>query len=119
MQIRKCMEKNKWTKEGELKPYFIVRKDLTVHESIILKGRKLVIPRKFRQRILQLAHESLQGVLKTKQLLREKVWWSRMDTDLEEMIKTCHACQIMTNPTQTLPVNTTKLPDHPWKNTWN
>jgi hypothetical protein len=48
------MEKNKWKKEGELKPYFIVRKDLTVHESIILKGRKLVIPRKLRQRILQL-----------------------------------------------------------------
>jgi hypothetical protein len=44
------MEKYKWTKEGELKPYFIVRKDLTVHESIILKGRKLVIPRKLRQR---------------------------------------------------------------------
>jgi hypothetical protein len=40
----------------------------------------LVIPRKLRQRILQLAHESHQGVLKTKQLLREKVWWSRMDT---------------------------------------
>jgi hypothetical protein len=41
-KIRKCMGKNKWTKEGELKPYLIVRKDLTVHESIILKGRKLV-----------------------------------------------------------------------------
>jgi hypothetical protein len=52
------MGKNKWTKEGELKSYLIVRKDLTVHESIILKGRKLVIPRKLRQRILQLAHES-------------------------------------------------------------
>jgi hypothetical protein len=47
-KIRECIEKNKWTKEGELKPYFIVRKDLTVHESIILKGRKLVIPRKLR-----------------------------------------------------------------------
>jgi hypothetical protein len=35
-------------------------------------GRKLVIPHKLRQRILQLAHESHQGVLKTKQLLREK-----------------------------------------------
>jgi hypothetical protein len=71
-KIRECIEKNNWTKEGELKPYFIVRKDLTVHESIILKGRTLVIPRKLRQRILQLAHESHQGVLKTKQLLREK-----------------------------------------------
>ena len=38
-----------------------------------------------------------------------------MDKDLEEMIKTCHACQIMANPTQATPVNTTKLPDRPWK----
>jgi hypothetical protein len=28
-KFRECIEKNKWTKEGELKPYFIVRKDLT------------------------------------------------------------------------------------------
>jgi hypothetical protein len=35
--------------------------------------------------------------------------------DLEEMIKTCHACQIMANPTQAPPVNTTKLLDRPWK----
>jgi hypothetical protein len=41
-----------------------------------------------------------------------------MDKDLKEMIKTCHACQIMANPTQAPPVNTTKLPDHPWNNTW-
>jgi hypothetical protein len=71
-KIRECIEKNKWTKEGELKPYFIVRKDLTVHESIILKGRKLVILHKLHQRILQLAHESHQGVLKTKQLLSSR-----------------------------------------------
>jgi hypothetical protein len=65
-KIRECIEKNKWTKEGELEPYFIVRKDLTVHESIILKGRKLVIPRKLRQRILQPAHESHQRCLENK-----------------------------------------------------
>ena len=38
-----------------------------------------------------------------------------MDKDLEEMIKTCHACQIMGNPTQAPPVNTTNLPERPWK----
>jgi hypothetical protein len=118
-KIRECIEKTKWTKEGELKPYFIVRKDLTVHESIILKGRKLVIPRKLRQRILQLAHESHQGVLKTKQPLREKVWWPRMDKDLEDMIKTCHACQMMASPTQAPPVNTTKTTSPPVDKTWN
>jgi hypothetical protein len=117
--IRECIEKNKWTKEGELKPYLIVRKDLTVHESIILKRRKLVIPRKLRQSILQLAHESHQGVLKTKQLLREKVWCPRMDKDLEEMIKTCHACQIIANPTQAplVKYNHTTIPSV--EKTWN
>ena len=28
-KIREYIEKNNWTKEGELKPYFIVCKDLT------------------------------------------------------------------------------------------
>jgi hypothetical protein len=41
-KIRECIEKNNWTKEGELKPYFIVRKDLTVHESIMFGGREWI-----------------------------------------------------------------------------
>jgi hypothetical protein len=62
------------------------------------------------------AHESHQGVAETKQLLREKVWWPGIDNDVETMIKNCHACQLLSNQSLPPPVNMSKLPDGPWKN---
>ena len=65
---------------------------------------------------MKLAHESHQGVAETKQLLREKVWWPGIDNDVETMIKNCHACQLLSNQSLPPPVNMSKLPDGPWKN---
>ena len=59
----------------ELKLFSQVRDKLTVNEAddLILKGTRIVIPKELRQRALALAHEGHQGIVKTKQLLREKL----------------------------------------------
>ena len=33
-------------------------------------------------------------IAKTKGLLREKVWWSGTDQDVEHLIKSCNSCQV-------------------------
>ena len=35
---------------------------------------------------------------KTKNLLRQKVWWPTLNHDVEEFIKHCHPCQLNTAP---------------------
>ena len=60
-------------------------------------------------------HESHQGIVKTKQLLRQKVWWPSIDIDVMSTIKTCHACQMTSVPPREPPVVMTKLPDGPWQ----
>lgn len=114
-KVRKCIESNKWIKSDPLKPYYQIRNELSVKGSIILKGNKLVIPFTLQKRLLELAHESHSGVVKTKQLLREKVWWPRIDEHVADMIKACHACQMTSIPPREPPVSMTKLPDGPWR----
>ena len=72
-----------------------------------------MIPYSLQKRLLELAHESHMGVVKTKQLLRQKVWWPRIDDHVAQMIKTCHACQMTSAPPREPPVVMTKLPDGP------
>jgi hypothetical protein len=67
---------------------------------VILKGNSLVIPYTPRKRVVQLAHEGHQGIVKTKQLLREKVWFCGLNAMVEETCKSCIACQAAT-PTKT------------------
>jgi len=47
--------------------------------SVVLRGTRIVIPDAFQLRIVNLAHEGHRGIVKTKSLLREKVWFAGID----------------------------------------
>ena len=61
----------------ELNRFKQVRHDLTVNDqtNIILRGRRIVVPAALRDKAISIAHEGHQGLVKTKQLLREKIWF--------------------------------------------
>ena len=70
--VRGCLASGNW--EGAPKSYVCVRNELTFIGHVILRGTRIVIPEKLRQRVLRLAHEGHQGTVKMKERLRSKVW---------------------------------------------
>ena len=114
-KIKEQIETEKWLKEPAYKPYYISRRELWISGDIILKGSKLVIPMNLRERILSTAHQHHLGIVKTKGLLREKVWWPGIDKDVEQMIKLCHACQVTgSGAVNYEPLEVTKIPATNW-----
>ena len=79
---------------AELKLFSRVREELTVNETddLILRGTRIVIPGALRQQTLSLAHEGHQGIVKTKQLLQEKIWFPKIDHEVESLLASCLAC---------------------------
>jgi hypothetical protein len=73
----------------------ILRNELSVARDgkILLRENRIVIPCSLRLHTLKLAHIGHQGVVKTKALLREKVWFPRIDAAVASLIKDCLACQ--------------------------
>ena len=70
---------NQWDYEI-VKPYRLIKDELTIgKQNVILRGSKIVIPTSLQQKAVDIAHESHQGISKTKALLREKVWFSGID----------------------------------------
>ncbi len=113
--VKEQIETEKWSKNAEYKPYFLSRKELWIKDDIILKGTKLVIPKNLRQRILSTAHQHHLGIVKTKGLLREKVWWPGIDQEVEKLIKECHACQVTGSGTVNYePLTATTIPSTNW-----
>ena len=95
-KLSTCISNNRWSRsDAELSPFSKVRHQLMTKSGLVLKGQRIVIPKSLRARTLQLAHESHQGIVKTKALLREKVWWPGMDKDVEDMISKCIPCLSM------------------------
>ena len=111
--VRDCLVSGNW--EGAPKSYVCVRNELTFIGHVILRGTRIVIPGKLRQRVLRLAHEGHQGIVKMKERLRSKVWWPGVDKDAERKCRECYGCQLVTKETIIPPVRTTPMPERPWQ----
>ena len=46
-----------------------------------------------REEVLNILHDTHPGIVKMKSLARGYVWWPKMDTNLEEKVKSCATCQ--------------------------
>ena len=91
--LKKCIHTNKL--KPELKDYHKVHNDISVSNELVMLNNKIIIPSSLQQTVLKLAHEGHQGMVRTKQRLRSKVWWPKMNSDVEQFINSCHSCQIV------------------------
>lgn len=113
--VRKCIQTGNWNNQPIDKQYITVQSELSCVGNIVLRGTRLVMPSSLRKQTLMLAHEGHQGIVKTKQRLRSKVWWPGMDKSAEAICKTCHECQLVGAAARPEPLITTPLPNRPWE----
>ncbi|CAB3989654.1 Transposon Tf2-9 poly [Paramuricea clavata] len=117
-RVTSAVKEDRWNKTDScLSPYRNQHEQLTVSEcGVILRNSQIVIPKSFRSRVLSIAHEGHQGIVKTKMLVRSKVWWPGIDKQVQQMVKECVPCQaaVHQSPKCKPPLNMTKLPPHPW-----
>ena len=93
-----------------------VKDELTVHsDNILLRDKRIVLPKTLCDRAVQIAHEGHQGITKTKSFLRSKVWFPNLSDRVERTIKGCVACQTLSRGPNMEPLKMSELPSGPWK----
>ena len=108
------LQGNKVQQAGVPREYSMIKTELCAKNGILMRGHRIVVPAKLQQRILSIAHESHQGIVKTKQLLRTKVWWPGIDKAVEQMISKCLACQSVSDAPRREPLQPTLMPSRVW-----
>jgi transposase InsO family protein len=101
---------------AELKRFKQVKDELTVNSesNVILRNGLIVVPASLRHKAVAIAHEGHQGLVKTKKLLREKVWFPGLDTMTKDAIDSCLACQANGPENRPDPLQMSPLPPSPW-----
>ena len=112
VEVRKAITTGQFEK---CKRYMAVAEELCVIGQLVLRGTRIVIPKKLQPRTLALANEGHLGVVGTKQNLRTKVWWSGMDNAADRHCRACHGCQLVARPHPPEPIRSTALPDGSWQ----
>ena len=86
------------------------RNELTVftHEN---GETRLVIAKTLQRKVISIAHEGHQRIVRTKQLLREKVYFPNIDKLVEETCKSYIPCLAATPSHVPEPLQMSKMPD--------
>ncbi|KAJ8373726.1 hypothetical protein SKAU_G00043060 [Synaphobranchus kaupii] len=98
-------------------PYYPLHLELSVKDNFVFRGSRLLVPVVLHPALISIAHESHQGVVRTKQRLRELYWWPKMDAQVLGAIRACHLCQSndkTANP-RPGPLQPVPLPEGPWQ----
>ncbi|KAK7912339.1 hypothetical protein WMY93_012550 [Mugilogobius chulae] len=118
VQIQKGWPSRQSILESDLQPYFPMRHELSVMNECIIRGpHRLLVPESLQKRLIVIAHETHQGIVRTKQRLRELYWWPKMDLQIETFIKNCSTCKPndKTSVTHDAPLQPVPLPASAWE----
>ena len=98
-----------------LRPYWSCRDELSIEDSLIMKGDRLVIPSSMQVQILAKLHESHQGIVKTRLRARATVYWKNINRDIDEIVRKCDVCQQMQRSQPHEPLKQHEVPTRPWQ----
>lgn len=79
--------------DESVKPFFKHRHELHVIDDLVFKNVSLVVPVVLQNEMLNILHESHQGVDRTLSLARDKLFWPNLSHDVFLKIKSCCVCQ--------------------------
>ncbi|XP_033758666.1 uncharacterized protein LOC117340982 [Pecten maximus] len=99
MKLRTWANSNHTKEEKGVKTRFVVSKDL-LYRELEEKGstrRQLVVPRKFRETVLNLGHNSVMaghlGIAKTTNRVLAEFFWPGCRSDIRRYCRSCDVCQ--------------------------
>ncbi|KAK9718529.1 RNase H-like domain found in reverse transcriptase [Popillia japonica] len=97
-KVLKALTTDDNTLWNDLKGYKNIKHEITSENGVVLRNNKIILPKSLQKKAIELAHRGHLGMVKTKQLLRSKVWFPSIDKMVE------------------LETEGTELPSAPWEN---
>ncbi|KXJ06970.1 Transposon Tf2-6 polyprotein [Exaiptasia diaphana] len=98
-----------------VKPYFNFRDELAVHDGIVFKGTRCVVPISLRQNIKEKLHRSHIGIQGCLRRAREVVYWPLMNQEFKDYIEHCEICSMFASHQQKEPLIVHDVPQRPWQ----
>ena len=112
--VLQYVQSGDWS-EGKMPHFLWVKNEFCYVGNLILRGSRIIIPKSLRPEVLASAHEEHQVIIKTKNRLRSKVWWPKMDSHGEKLCRSCHPCQMVAGYQSPEPMQRVEPPSGPWQ----
>jgi len=81
----------------KMKVYASKANEISIENNILMWGYRVIIPSKFRKSLLEEIHGAHLRMAKMKAVARQYFWWPKIDKEIEEYVKNCEACKVVTS----------------------
>lgn len=78
-------------------------------------GVRVIIPPVFRKQVLDELHGAHPGVVRMKAMARSHVWWPKVDSAIEETVRSCQQCMTTRTAPPAAPLHPWVWPSNPWQ----
>ena len=97
-----------------IRQYWNFREQLSLHDGVVFKNQRVVIPKAMRPEVTSRAHSSHQGISACLRKARDLVFWPSMNKDIQEAVERCEVCAEYQPRNVQQPMQTHKIPSRPW-----
>ena len=94
--------------------YWNFREELTLHNGILFKNERVIIPRAMRPELTVRVHSSHQGIEACIRRAKDVVFWPAMSKDIQEAVEKCEICAEFQNNNSKQPMQSQAIPGRPW-----
>ena len=96
--------------------YWDFREQISVHDGVLFKGERVIVPENLRSDMLKKVHQAHQGSEACKRRARELLYWLGMSQDIEEVVRGCSVCNLHSkSQCNKEPLKPHEVPEGPWK----
>ena len=119
LQVLKTTVLTGWPESREETPiairdYWNYREEITLHNGILFKNQRVIIPKAMRSEILSRVHSSHQGIASCLRKAKDIVFWPGMNVTIKEMVTSCSVCAEFQAKNTDQPMQTHQVPNRPW-----
>ena len=98
----------------QVRDYWNYREEITLHNGILFKFQRIIIPKALRSGITSMIHSSHLGIEACLRKARDVVFWPAMNSEIKEAITKCSVCAEFQARNLKEPLQTHHIPDQPW-----
>jgi hypothetical protein len=96
--------------DPEAHRFTAAKEGLHLSKEILMYGPRVVIPSSLRTKVLEELHQCHQGMVRTKAVARQHIYWPGISEDMENQVRHCEVCQAWGPSTQEALIHPTGWP---------
>ena len=99
----------------EIAPYFTHKDELAIHDGLLFKRERVIIPASLRRDMLQRLHTPHLGTNATLSRARECIYWPGLSSQLKDFIGSCEICRQVDRRQTKESMELRSIPERPWQ----